>query len=74
MTYKVYLTIELPETYADREMAMDAAVEALRHAVEVQVTNADVTTRPIDCRVFEDGTILHGGKHEFIIDICDGAI
>ena len=37
MTYKVYMTIELPERYASKEDAMDAAVKELQDAVQRQV-------------------------------------
>ena len=37
MTYKVYMTIELPERCASTEDAMDAAVKELQDAVQRQV-------------------------------------
>jgi len=73
-TYKLYLTVELPGDYESKDAAMDAAVEALGDACEKYVAEPLLLLKPIDCRVFEDGTILHSGKPVFTIDICDGAI
>ena len=55
MTYKVYMTIELPERYASKEDAMDAAVKELQDAVRRQVEMPAIEFRAIQCRVFEVG-------------------
>jgi hypothetical protein len=75
------MTMELPETYATKDEAMDAAVKALQDAVDINDDSAQIamTARilhgvAMECRVFADHKVLSGEQHEFIIDICDGAI
>ena len=74
LTYKVYMTIELPERYASKEDATDAAVKELQDAVQRQVDMPAIEFRVIQCRVFEAGKITHGGDHDFLVDIHDGTI
>lgn len=81
MTYRLYMTIEMPGEYTDKESAMDAAVQELQDAVTVFDPTAHALAadkrargRAIECRVFEHGKALSGEQHAFIIDICDGAI
>jgi hypothetical protein len=81
MTYRLYMTIELPGAFTDKEAARDAAVATLQNAVTVFDTEARAMTwgtiargDAIECRVFEQGKALSGEQHAFIIDICDGAI
>jgi hypothetical protein len=74
MTYKVYMTIEMPERYASKEDAMDAAVQELQDAVQRQVEMPAIEFRAIQCRVFESGKITDRGDHDFLVDIHDGTI
>ena len=74
MTYKVYMTIELPERYASKEDAMVAAVQELKDAVRRQVEMPAIEFRAIQCRVFEAGQITDGSDHDFLVDIHDGTI
>ncbi len=81
MTYRVYLTIEMPGTYGDKNSAMDAAVKALQDAVTVFDPEAHARASlnllrgsAIQARVFEEGKITSGDRHAFIVDIHDGAI
>jgi hypothetical protein len=74
MTYKVYMTIELPERYASKEDAMDAAVKELKDAVQRLVDMPAIEFRAIQCRVFEVGKITDGGDHDFLVEIHDGTI
>ena len=74
MTYKVYMTIELPEHYPSKEDATDAAVKELQDAVQRQVEMPAIEFRVIQCRVFEADKITHGGDHDFLVDIHDGTI
>jgi hypothetical protein len=81
MTYKVYMTIELRDSYDSKDAAMDAAAEALQNAVTVFDPEArssvwqDIASgAAVQARVFEDGKVLSGEQHAFVIDIHDGAI
>jgi hypothetical protein len=73
-TYKLYLTVELPGSYDTKDVAMDAAVEALQDAVEKYVAEPDLLLKPIEMRVFAEGKALSGEQHDFVVDILDGAI
>lgn len=75
MAYKVYLTFELPEEYATKELAMDAAVDALRTAVEIEGEKIVRPMSAMEASVYVEGSFLHlPRKHEFVVDICDGCI
>jgi hypothetical protein len=74
VTYKVYMTIELPERYGSKEEAMDAAVTELKDAVQRQVDMPAIEFRVIQCRVFQAGKITDGVDHDFLVDIHDGTI
>jgi hypothetical protein len=71
MTYKVFITVELTETYDTKEAAMDAAVEGLRCAAGNGVEQI-VQGRVVESRVFKDGEWWH--DHDFLVDLHDGAI
>lgn len=78
MAYKVYLTVELPGEYTQREVAQLAAIHALRTTVAVAKVNTElnyISGRAVQARVFEsEGAVLSGHPHAFIVDICDGCM
>ena len=83
MTYRVYLTIEMPDEYGTKEAATAAAIEALRDAVASPLQNHSVAARAslnlmrgsaVQARVFAADTITSGAQHAFLVDIHDGCI
>lgn len=76
MTYRVYLTIELPGDYVSVEAAQGAAIATLQAAVDSSSGRgiAIPKGRALQARVFAEGLVLSGQPHDFVVDICDGCI
>jgi hypothetical protein len=74
MAYKVYLIVELPESYEDKDAAMDAAVQALQDAVVIETERVVNPHRTMVAKVYAEGDLLAAKPHAFVVDICDGCI
>jgi len=75
MAYRVYLTVELPDDYATRDEAADAAILALQNAAEIEAERVVNPFTTIEARVFKvEERLSLPRQHEFVVDICDGCI
>lgn len=81
MTFKVYLTVEMPGEYDTKDEARDAAIETLRDAAttfdpKIQARSSLNLMRgtAVQARVFPSDTITSGAQHAFLVDIHDGCI